>query len=60
MGLIVLFEPKNAREMGEIAFFYLPYFARGGAISETKQPWHKYRPLAAPNTTNRYPDASNR
>jgi hypothetical protein len=41
-------------------FFNLPYFARGGAISETNQPWHQYRPPAAPNTTNRYPDASNR
>ena len=41
-------------------FFDPPYFARGGAISETKQPWHEYRPPLTPNTTNNSPDASNR
>jgi hypothetical protein len=60
MGLIFLIERKMRGKRAKWPFFDLPYFARGGAISETNQPWHEYRPPAAPNTTNRYPDASNR
>jgi hypothetical protein len=55
MGLIFLIEQKMRGKRAK-----WPFSIYGGAISETNQPWHEYQPPAAPNTTKRYPDASNR